>query len=133
MMSDITNRLRGKYPLGPIGEDGEPEFGWRQFDRTTLPPIHGEAADEIDRLNRRIAELESNEARIKQDVYRYRWIRDGGFLLLDSGKGLGWPEAYEVDTLVDEYIAKSRVLDELTEISQKLGLYNTEDNTNEKG
>lgn len=45
--SKLTDRLRGKYAVGPTGADGEPEFGWRQF---PTPPIQHEAADEIDRL-----------------------------------------------------------------------------------
>jgi len=49
-MSDIVKRLRGQYPVGPIGEDGEPEFGWRKFEG--LPPIQSEAADEIERLRK---------------------------------------------------------------------------------
>jgi len=48
-MSDLVNRLLGRYPMGPI-INGEPEFGWRQFDG--LPPIQKEAAEEIIRLHR---------------------------------------------------------------------------------
>lgn len=43
----LTDRLRGKYACGPTMENGEPEFGWRQFD---TPPIQQEAAAEIERL-----------------------------------------------------------------------------------
>lgn len=46
--NNLTDRLRGKYANGPTMPNGEPEFGWRQFD---TPPIQHEAAAEIDRLN----------------------------------------------------------------------------------
>lgn len=47
--NDICDRLIGRYPVGPV-TDGEPEFGWRQFDN--IPAIQIEAADEIKRLRR---------------------------------------------------------------------------------
>lgn len=53
--SKLTDRLRGKYARGPTLENGEPEFGWSQFE---TPPIQHEAADHIDKLEARIAELE---------------------------------------------------------------------------
>ena len=43
----LTDRLRGKYEVGPHLPNGEPEFGWRQFE---TPQIQHEAADEIERL-----------------------------------------------------------------------------------
>lgn len=43
----LTNRLRGKYACGPTMADGEPEFGWRQFETAT---VQHEAANEIERL-----------------------------------------------------------------------------------
>ena len=43
----LTDRLRGKYEVGPHLPNGEPEFGWRQFE---APQIQHEAADEIKRL-----------------------------------------------------------------------------------
>lgn len=43
----LTDRLRGRYACGPTLPDGEPEFGWRQFE---TPPVQHEAADEIERL-----------------------------------------------------------------------------------
>jgi hypothetical protein len=53
-ITDLTNRLRGKYPCGPLDEEGNPEFGYRQFgqevDHTKLgfvSPIQKEAADII--------------------------------------------------------------------------------------
>lgn len=44
----LVDRLRGKYASGPMLPNGEPEFGWRQFETS---PIQHEAANEIDRLN----------------------------------------------------------------------------------
>ena len=64
-MNTIANRLRGRYPLGPFLDNGQPEFGWRQFDIDVLPDlkkpslIMREAADHIDRLE---AVLEACEA-----------------------------------------------------------------------
>ncbi len=44
---NLTDRLRGKYANGPMLPNGEPEFGWHQFD---TPPIQHRAADRIDAL-----------------------------------------------------------------------------------
>lgn len=44
----LVDRLLGKYANGPTMENGEPEFGWYQFDE--VPPIHKEAAERIERL-----------------------------------------------------------------------------------
>lgn len=51
----------------------------------------------------RIEELDLNDR-------RYRWIRDGGWMLIgkDRGNGPEWPEAAEVDRLVDAAIAKAK-------------------------
>lgn len=55
MRGSLIDRLEGRYPVGPE-VDGEPEFGYRQFDQSGLPPIQAEAAA-------RIRELEAeNEA-----------------------------------------------------------------------
>lgn len=43
----LVDRLRGKYASGPHLPNGNPEFGWRQFQ---APPIQHEAADRIDEL-----------------------------------------------------------------------------------
>lgn len=43
----LVDRLRGKYASGPHLPNGNPEFGWRQFQS---PPIQHEAAAWIDRL-----------------------------------------------------------------------------------
>lgn len=44
---DLCDRLRGRYAIGPTMENGEPEFGWREFE---TPPIQHEAADAIEAL-----------------------------------------------------------------------------------
>lgn len=43
----LVDRLRGKYANGPTMPNGDPEFGWRQFQ---TPPIQHEAAREIEQL-----------------------------------------------------------------------------------
>jgi hypothetical protein len=43
----LTDRLRGKYASGPHLPNGNPEFGWKQFE---APPIQHEAADRIEAL-----------------------------------------------------------------------------------
>ncbi len=51
-MTDIVDRLRGKYEVGPHLPNGQPEFGIRQFEST---PINREAADYIEALRARLA------------------------------------------------------------------------------
>ena len=43
----LVDRLRGKYACGPHLPNGNPEFGWRQFQ---APPIQHEAAARIEKL-----------------------------------------------------------------------------------
>ncbi len=43
----LVDRLRGRYASGPHLSNGNPEFGWRQFQ---APPIQHEAADRIEAL-----------------------------------------------------------------------------------
>jgi hypothetical protein len=43
----VSDRLRGRYAIGPTMPDGKPEFGWRQF---PSPPIQHETAVVIDEL-----------------------------------------------------------------------------------
>jgi len=43
----LVDRLRGKYASGPHLPNGNPEFGWKQFQ---APPIQHEAADRIEKL-----------------------------------------------------------------------------------
>ena len=49
----LTDRLRGKYAVGPVMSNGEPEFGWRQHE---VPPIQIEAAAHIEALEASLAE-----------------------------------------------------------------------------
>lgn len=73
-MSDLIHRLRCKYPVGPIGADGEPEFGWRDFSGPApagmmLPaPINLEAADEIERLQKEVEDMRAIVKRYKDDL-----------------------------------------------------------------
>lgn len=59
--SDLINRLRCRYPIGPIQPNGEPEFGWREMGGpmpvgVTLPtPIMKEAASRIEELEAQLA------------------------------------------------------------------------------
>ncbi len=56
-MDDIVDRLNGRYSIGPHLPNGEPEFGWRQFQAT---PINKEAADIIERLRLALAGLSAS-------------------------------------------------------------------------
>jgi len=58
----------------------------------------------------RIKELEARVEELEQSESRYLWIRDGGWMLIgkDRGGGPEWPEAAEVDRLVDAAIAKAK-------------------------
>lgn len=38
----LAHRLTGHYPIGPIGPDGQPEFGFREF--PTAPIFHEASA-----------------------------------------------------------------------------------------
>lgn len=50
--NNLTDRLKGRYACGPHLENGEPEFGWREFE---TPPIQNEAAEHIERLHAALA------------------------------------------------------------------------------
>jgi hypothetical protein len=50
----IGDRLRGRYACGPTLENGEPEFGWREFE---TPPIQHEAAVLIDVLRAALEQI----------------------------------------------------------------------------
>lgn len=51
MTTDIVDRLRGQYAVGPHLPNGQPEFGIRQFQST---PINREAAEYIEMLRARL-------------------------------------------------------------------------------
>lgn len=88
-MTDLTNRLRCKYPNGPL-INGEPEFGYRDFsgpapEGMVLPsPIMIEAADRIEELekDRKIlfdALLEAISIIAKYDqIGAKRWLEELG-------------------------------------------------------
>lgn len=50
----LIDRLRGRYACGPIMPNGEPEFGWREFE---VPPIQHEAASALEAKDAEIARL----------------------------------------------------------------------------
>jgi hypothetical protein len=52
----LVDRLRGKYASGPHLPNGNPEFGWRQFES---PPIQHEAANRIEELEDLIEHLKN--------------------------------------------------------------------------
>lgn len=54
MSDDIVDRLNGRYSVGPHLPNGEPEFGWRQFQAT---PVNKEAATIIEALRAALAVL----------------------------------------------------------------------------
>lgn len=69
----LTDRLRGKYACGPIMENGEPEFGWRQHE---VPPIQIEAAAHIEQLEatlRRCRSVLGNMAMENEGAIFNRW------------------------------------------------------------
>jgi hypothetical protein len=63
----LTDRLRGKYACGPAMPDGEPEFGWRQFE---APAIQHEAATALDLLQAELAALEKARDEWKAEYFR---------------------------------------------------------------
>jgi hypothetical protein len=70
----LVDRLRGKYANGPIMENGEPEFGWRDFS-SGLPPIHAEAANEIERLTKIVNDRDAKEAFLIWSNQHKSWWR----------------------------------------------------------
>ncbi|HEY9219579.1 MAG TPA: hypothetical protein VIO94_16140 [Phenylobacterium sp.] len=74
---DLSNRLRGRYALGPIMANGEPEFGYRVFTELPggqpFPAIYGEAADMIDAL---LAENEKLRASLLEAVGALKLARE---------------------------------------------------------
>ncbi len=59
----LVDRLRGKYASGPHLPNGQPEFGWRQFQ---APPIQHEAAQRIEALELALRQIWS-ETRDMED------------------------------------------------------------------
>ena len=60
----ISNRLRGQYPVGPLDENGKPEFGWRDMSGNYNGPIPSplmlEAAEIIDQLRQQLEAAQSH-------------------------------------------------------------------------
>ncbi len=77
-MSDIIQRLRCKYPMGPIGDNGEPEFGWRDFrgpapEGMVLPtPLMLEAANALDAQTAEIAAQAQHANFLNAEITRLR-------------------------------------------------------------
>lgn len=67
-MSDLKERLRGIYPVGPIADDGTAEFGTRSFSQF-ISPIQIEAADALDAKDARIEQLEAALRQIARPVF----------------------------------------------------------------
>lgn len=80
----IQDRLRGKYAIGPVMENGEPEFGYREFrlpncdkcGRAGMPPIQLEAADYIDELEAKIESLENKIDDMELAAFYEETLRD---------------------------------------------------------
>lgn len=66
--SKLTDRLRGKYANGPTMPNGQPEFGWREFQ---TPPIQHEAAKVIEHLSIQLAEA---RAQVEKQRSCIDWI-----------------------------------------------------------
>ena len=61
-MCELTDRLRGKYKIGPEGE-----YGTRDFS-AHIPAISIEAADHIDTLTLRIEDLEKERDKLHKSL-----------------------------------------------------------------
>jgi len=89
----LVDRLRGRYPIGPIGQDGTPEFGYRDFPIDS--PLREEAAAalealarqrdaEKDRANRMWKEAavyyeDDKKLRAERDALRAQWQEFAGY------------------------------------------------------
>lgn len=70
----LIDRLQGRYAVGPTLPNGEPEFGWREFE---VPPIQKEAAATISRLKAEVERLEINREVVTLDMVAIIEERDG--------------------------------------------------------
>jgi hypothetical protein len=102
----LTDRLRGKYAVGPIMPDGEPKFGWREY---PVPPIQPEAAAEIDRLSAQLVEA-VEESDDLQRTFDLQWEADQRaikrWLEAHPGNDLVWPDRADVVVWLMEELAK---------------------------
>jgi hypothetical protein len=76
-VADIVNRLRGRYPMGPLGADGEPKCGWREMAGTMTveypTPLMVEAANVIQEQAACIADLEARMDAAVGLIERLEW------------------------------------------------------------
>jgi hypothetical protein len=104
----LTDRLRGKYAVGPIVPDGEPEFGWRLF---PVPPIQPEAAAEIDRLSAKLVEA-TEERDDLQRTFDLQWEADQRAIKrwqeAHPGNDLVWPDRADMVVWLMEQLASAR-------------------------
>lgn len=70
----LINRLRGKYSMGPHLPNGDPEFGWRQFQAT---PINLEAANALEAQRHKIAALKKLDSEAVEHVEMVIAMRTG--------------------------------------------------------
>ncbi len=70
----LVDRLRGKYASGPHLPNGNPEFGWRQFQ---APPIQHEAAARIEAMEAAFEALRD----IEEDIREQASGEQDGYLL----------------------------------------------------
>ena len=62
----LVDRLRGKYAMGPHLPNGNPEFGWKQFQAT---PINLEAAERIETLEAALKDLASYAQAVVSETF----------------------------------------------------------------
>lgn len=74
-MDNLVKRLRGQYAMGPHTPNGDPEFGWRQFES---PPIQHEAADCIEAL-------EAENARLRKVLEPFAFMSSEGVIKAREG------------------------------------------------
>ena len=64
----LVDRLRGKYASGPHLPNGNPEFGWRQFQ---APPIQHDAAKRIEALELALRQIWSATRDMDGELYEH--------------------------------------------------------------
>lgn len=92
MSGNLLDRLHGRYPMGPIMPDGEPEFGFRQFETT---PIQREAAYAIERLTAELKEAREEIKRLFGMSQQVRQPEDAIDRMITEARREGWNAAVE--------------------------------------